>query len=424
RWRRRFEQRQPQHDDDHRFVQGVDHDQPARRLRLDRELGLLLRVELSMRREAVAPRPGWQNKPDQLGFGYYILHGKAYGTGQACYAFSAGEIDQLEAATEELHGLCLKAVEHVVSSKLWERMRIPPAWGDYIESVWRRTDPTICGRFDLAYDGKTPPKLLEYNADTPTALLEAAVVQWYWLQDLHPNDDQFNSIHEKLVAKWKELKDCCASPLYFAPAEDVQAEDLMTVTYLRDTATEAGHETASLLMKDIGWDESAKQFVGLDGNTIKSLFKLYPWEWIVHEDFGAHVLETYRDTQWIEPIWKMLWSNKALLAVLWELYPNHPNLLPTYFDGPRDLTRYVKKPKLAREGANITYVGDTTIATAGAYGEEGFVYQALARVPVFDGNHAVVGSWVVDGVSCGMGIREADGPITDNLSRFVPHLFR
>jgi glutathionylspermidine synthase len=84
----------------------------------------------------------------------------------------------------------------------------------------------------------------------------------------------------------------------------------------------------------------------------------------------------------------------------------------------------VKKPKMAREGANITYVGDSRIETGGDYGEEGFVYQALAPVPVFDGAHAVIGSWVVDGVSSGIGIRESDSPITDNLSRFVPHLFR
>jgi glutathionylspermidine synthase len=36
----------------------------------------------------------------------------------------------------------------------------------------------LYGRFDLAYRGDGPPKLLEYNADTPTALFEAAVVQW------------------------------------------------------------------------------------------------------------------------------------------------------------------------------------------------------------------------------------------------------
>ena len=196
------------------------------------------------------------------------------------------------------------------------------------------------------------------------------------------------------MAKWKELKDYLTGRLYFAAAEDPQAEDLMTTTYLRDTATEAGLRTAALLMKDIGWDAAAHTFVDLEGAPIKSIFKLYPWEWLAHEAFGPMLLETYRNVQWIEPIWKMLWSNKALLAVLWELYPNHPNLLPAYLDGPRDLTRYVKKPKLGREGANITLVGDTTIDRPGDYGEEGFVWQALAPVPTLrrqSPHHRIVG---------------------------------
>ena len=162
------------------------------------------RVELSMRREAVDAASGLADTSSSSSASTTTyMDGKAYWTEQACYAFTSDEIDQLEAATEELHGLCLKAVEHVVANKLWERMRIPPAWGDYIERVWRRADPTICGRFDLAYDGKGPPKLLEYNADTPTALYEAAVVQWYWLKDVKPDADQFNSIHEKLIEAWR-----------------------------------------------------------------------------------------------------------------------------------------------------------------------------------------------------------------------------
>ena len=144
-------------------------------------------------------------KLEQLGFNYYVMDGKAYWTEQACYAFTAEQVDQLEAATETLHALCLKAVEHVVSNRLWERMRIPPAWGDYITTVWRRGDPTLVGRFDLAYDGKSAPKLLEYNADTPTALYEAAVVQWYWLKDVKPDADQFNSIHERLIEAWRGI---------------------------------------------------------------------------------------------------------------------------------------------------------------------------------------------------------------------------
>jgi len=377
-----------------------------------------------VQRCTVTPRPGWEQTVEGQGLIYHHTQGKPYWDESAYYAFTSREIDELEAATNELQRLALEAGQHVIDERRFADHGIPEAAVDAIVWAWNEEPPAIYGRLDLAYDGLHPPKLLEYNADTPTALLEASVIQWYWLKDTQPGADQFNSIHERLVAKWRELKDYLTGRLYFIAVEDVQAEDLMTTTYLRDTANEAGLDSAALLVKDIGWDADARRFVDLDGAPMQSIFKLYPWEWLVHEEFGPHLLETYRDVQWIEPIWKMLWSNKALLAVLWELFPNHPNLLPAYLDGPRDLRRYVKKPKLAREGANVTLVGDTTVETRGDYGEEGFVWQAMADVPVFDGNYVVVGSWLVDGVSCGMGLRESKGPVTDNLSRFVPHMFR
>ena len=85
----------------------------------------------------------------------------------------------------------------------------------------------------------------------------------------------------------------------------------------------------------------------------------------------------------------MLLSNKALLAVLWELYPGHPNLLPAYYDPEPLGSRYVQKPKLAREGANVTLVdGAAVVATDGDYGAEGYVYQAPARLPRFGTDHA------------------------------------
>jgi glutathionylspermidine synthase len=377
-----------------------------------------------VQRRVVRPRPGWEATVESQGLIYHHTQDAVYWNESAYYAFSSREVDEIEAATNELQRICLEAGQHIIDARRFADFAIPEAAIDAVVWAWNEEPPAIYGRFDLAYDANHPPKLLEYNADTPTALLEASVVQWYWLQDLFPKDDQFNSIHEHLVAKWRELRDYVSSPLYFAATEDVQAEDLMTATYLRDTANEAGHETVALLMKDIGWDESARAFVDLDGATIKSIFKLYPWEWLLHEEFGPHLLDTYRNVRWVEPIWKMLWSNKALLAVLWELFPNHQNLLPAYLDGSRNLQQYVRKPRLGREGGNITLVSNTHVETGGNYGEEGFVYQALAPVPVFDGNYAVVGSWVVDGEACGMGIRESDGPISDNKSRFVPHMFR
>ena len=61
------------------------------------------------------------------------------------------------------------------------------------------------------FDGTGPAKLLEYNADTPTSMFEAAVFQWTWLEQaierniIPKRADQFNSIHERLIEAWKKL---------------------------------------------------------------------------------------------------------------------------------------------------------------------------------------------------------------------------
>src|SRR5476649_1782887 len=114
----------------------------------------------------MTPRPHWREQCEELGFSFHSMDG-VYWDERACYAFSADEVDVLEAATEELHRLCLQAVEHVVSKKRWTEFAIPPEFTGYVEASWRRRDKSLFGRFDLAWggmDGGTPPKMLEYNA--------------------------------------------------------------------------------------------------------------------------------------------------------------------------------------------------------------------------------------------------------------------
>lgn len=375
-----------------------------------------------MLRRQIPPRPDWQSRVEQAGLIYHSVDGRPYWDESVYYQFSMPQILEIEKATNELSRMCLDAVQHVLDHNRLGELRIPERAHPLIRAAWEQEPPSIYGRFDLSYNGQDPPKLLEFNADTPTALLESAVIQWYWQQDADPNADQFNSIHERLIAKWTELKEYIEGVnLYFAHADDV--EDIMTVTYLRDTAEQAGLKTSALLMEELGWDRARGKFVDLQGQPIVSIFKLYPWEWLIHEEFAAHFFESYESTQWIEPIWKMVLSNKGILPILWELYPGHPNLLEAHLDDPHSLKEYARKPLLSREGANISiHQAGGDVQTDGEYGEEGYIFQQLAPPAVFDGKWPVLGSWLIDWEAAGMGIRESDGPITDNLSRFVPHL--
>jgi glutathionylspermidine synthase len=295
-----------------------------------------------------------------------------------------------------------------------------------------------------------PPKLLEYNADTPTSLLEAAVVQWYWLEDVRGGKapmhvagaDQFNSLHERLIAKWKDIDSYLQKPVYFASADF--PEDLLTIAYLRDTAEQAGLATRQMLMQDIGWNEPRQSFVDAmpEENAMRSIFKLYPWESMMDEQFAAQCLRTYKDVSWIEPIWKMLLSNKGLLPVLWELYPNHELLLEARFVDSsaawQPAPGWIRKPMHSREGQNLTMVTPhgKVIATDGPYKDRLLIDQRLGPPVHFRDTTAadnpadpalrwpVLGLWMIDQECGGMGIREDAGPITGNLSSFVPHFFR
>ncbi len=307
-----------------------------------------------MQRLACPERDDWRLTAEQTGFEFHTIDGERYWDERACYVFTLDEIEnQIEAPTAEIDAMCLELVGCAVDDDEYlSRLKIPETFWPLISESWHRDEASLYGRLDLRFDGSGPAKLLEYNADTPTSIFEAAVFQWTWLEQaierhiIPGHADQFNSIHERLIEAWNRLG---AGRLARAP------------------------------------------------------------------------------TRWIEPPWKALLSNKGILPLLWEMFPDHPNLLPAFFDDDPNAahlgTSFVRKPLFSREGANVALVSDgtTVMEQQGPYGAEGFVRQALAPLPNFSGQHPVIGSWLIDHAPCGLSIREDENPITGNTSRFLPH---
>jgi glutathionylspermidine synthase len=385
-----------------------------------------------MQRIAIAERDDWKSQAEALGFSFHTMYGAPYWDETACYRFTLKQIEaDIEDPSGEIEKMCFQVVSRAIDSdEVMARLAIPEPFWDYVRASWLNREKNLYGRLDLSYDGKGPAKLLEYNADTPTGLYESAAFQWLWLEQamergiIPSGCDQFNSIHERMVEAFGRFG--IDGVLHLAAAGGSE-EDEGTVRYVEECAVQAGLETVFLHMEDIGIDAEGR-FTDMDDMVIRNLFKLYPWEWLMADEFGKSIPAS--GTRFIEPAWKAILSNKGLLPLLWEMFEGHPNLLPAYFaDDPRaaELSGgYVRKPLLSREGSNVELVrpGEAPLAVAGPYGAEGYIVQALHPLPVFEGNHTVIGSWLVASQPCGMGIREDDSPITKDSSRFVPHVIR
>ncbi|MBY6118287.1 glutathionylspermidine synthase family protein [Mameliella alba] len=404
-----------------------------------------------MQKTHLPERPHWRDHAKEVGFTFADMHGEPYWDESSAYAFTLDQIENdLEDPATELHSMCREAVAEIIGSeRLMTQLGIPENRRDLVANSWKQGDPEIYGRFDFAYDGKGPAKLLEYNADTPTSLYESAAFQWQWLEDqlaagvLPEGTDQFNGIHEALVARFDEVFEA-NSDLHFTAVAG-NPEDYGTVEAMGWAAREAGLGAHYCDLDKIGLSEDG-QFLDDEDRRIAVLFKLYPWEDLFLDDYADHIDGS--GCLFLEPAWKALLSNKGLLPVLWQMFEGHPNLLPAFFEADiadalegtgspsagaaqafsraeADLAAgHVRKPILSREGASVSIRKAGKIleeAQNTEYSEHPRIVQAYAPLPQFDGFRPVVGAWIVGQSCAGIGIREDRSRITQDLSRFKPH---
>ncbi|MDO6725840.1 glutathionylspermidine synthase family protein [Cognatishimia sp. 1_MG-2023] len=387
-----------------------------------------------MQKITLPERPQWRDKAQELGFTFADMHGEPYWDETSVYQFNLRQIeDDIEDPSTELHAMCREAAAAIVASQeLMEKLAIPEEHRDLVANSWANNEPEIYGRFDLAYDGSGPAKMLEYNADTPTSLYESASFQWSWLEDhlatgvLNEGDDQFNGIHEALVARFQSLfaKD---TDLHFT-AIGGSPEDYATVECMGWAAREAGLGAHYTDLEKVALSTDG-QFLDAEDRVIGKLFKLYPWEDLLRDDYAINLKAA--DCLMLEPAWKAVLSNKGLLPVLWQMFEGHPNLLPAYFEDDAAKSAlgetFVRKPLFSREGASIQIVeaGETTEASPNNdYAEHAKILQAYAPLPEFAGFRPVIGSWIIGTECAGIGIREDRSRITQDLSRFKPHFIR
>lgn len=379
-----------------------------------------------MKRLFISPRENVSKSLNDIYFTYHSTckqQKKSFWNESVYYEFSLEEVEHIESTTEELHNRSLDVVDYVVKNPdILNEFNIPSYAHSVICDSWKYNDPTLMGRFDLSFNNDTKEiKCLEYNADTPTLAIETALAQWFWLQDVFPGYDQYNSLHEKLIDGYSNLKTTIKGNTFYFTSVSFEEEDVRHIEYFMDLATQAGLQCSYIPIDRIGWNEIEKSFKDENEYPIKFLHKLYPWEWLLNEQFGKELIH---NVACLEPLWKCILSNKMFLVYLHKLFPNHPNILYTSVDKPNS-GKFVEKPILAREGQNIKIYSDNEIIkyTNGYYDDEKKIYQQYVDLNNF-GNDIIIGSWIVGNTGAGMIIRETDNMIVTGEDAIIPHIIK
>lgn len=396
-----------------------------------------------MKKKHLGARPDWEDIAESVGFRFHSMGGEPYWDESSVYEFTLDEVEsQIEDPSTELHAMCREAVEVILDSEeLMDRLQIPREHWDLVAKSWASGEQELYGRLDMIFSGQGPAKLMEYNADTPTSLYESAAFQWAWLEDmkergkLDSQTDQFNGVFEALTARFGEMF-APNTDIHFAAFED-NPEDYSTAEMMAWAAREAGMGAHFTDIRHIGLTD-AGQFVDSEQRVMGALWKLYPWEDLLRDDFGANIATS--GCRFIEPAWKAVVSNKGLMAVLWRMFEGHDNLLPAFFKDEFDAKGdavirasdllsegIVTKPIFSREGASITIQDKSGVVERSenrAYDDFPLIVQSYQALPIFDGFRPIIGAWVVGETCAGMCIREDRSRITQDTSRFKPHFIR
>jgi len=348
------------------------------------------------------------------------------------------EAEAFYEAGNELYDMFVEAGEYVIENNLFHEIGIPFNLVDMVRESWENdVHWHIYGRFDLAggIDGE-PIKLLEFNADTPTALFESSIVQWAALRNNGLDESaQFNMIYEKLEENFKRLVTLEESVENFDSLYEGwkflfssvrgSAEEENTVKLLEYIASNAGFDTEFAFVDEVEFDPAEGIFH--DDENFELWFKLIPWESIALDEPDLAMLLTsiVKNHKAIvfNPAYTLMFQSKAMLKILWDLYPGHPLLLETSFDR-LDGKKCVSKPLFGREGGNVDILdanGERIVGNGGEYGEYPRIYQEYVELPRDMQGHKYQAGLFFAYESCGIGFRRG-GEIMDNMSKFCGHI--
>ena len=336
----------------------------------------------------------------------------------------------------------------------------------YVHLVMPEMPAVMCGRFEFAWTAEGP-KLLEFNAETPTFVVELFHMNGQVCKDfglVDPNVDcqeqLIQAMHSTITASlsWIGMHQRDSISVVFSSYAD-RKEERGTVEFYRNLLTSIGdlpYKTSFRGLNELRVTPDC--LFTADGERVDVLYKLYPTEHLIEDEapdgmpVGLALLELVRKRQLaiLNPPVAFVLQNKALMAILWamhmvesELFTSEEHMwieqyvLPSYLDA-HDVQgqvvfagAYVVKPVFGREGASITIrTGQQVVGQSEQHLYENQVkmYQQYVALPTttvqteegLTDVHLIHNCFVVAGIPSAIGVRASQKLILDDNAYFLP----
>ena len=352
---------------------------------------------------------------------------------------------ELIRATNELHLMYLHATDYVLKNDdLLQYFNIPKLLWPRLRLSWQnRRHQTITGRLDFCMDERGL-KVYEYNADSASCHAETGAIlgRWASVGGLTEGEDPGLGLRNALTDCWKHREH---APLVHILQDHDSEEDYHSM-FMQSALENAGIRTKIIHgTQGLHWDKRGR-LIDDDENQVLSVWKTWAWETMLEqlrEDAtGNEVAPPIRtgypgdkvrlidvllrpEVLVYEPLWTAIPSNKAILPVLWQLFPHHRYLLEAHFSLTPSLIEkgYAKKPIGGRRGDNVTLIGEGTNKlekTQGQFGTQEQVYQQLWCLPKVEDQYVQICTFTVGGHYGGSCLRSDPSRIIIGSSDMQP----
>lgn len=389
----------------------------------------------------------WLNESDPIEHAYVMANGHYISKDNPYryFTMSASAEQELIMASNELHLMYMHATEKVLKDdNLLKNFNVPEILWPRLRLSWQnRRYQMISGRLDFCMDERGL-KVYEYNADSASCHTETGLILQKWATQggLNTGSNPGDGLLDALIDCWKH-SDASA---FVHIMQDKDAEEDYHARFMQEALKRAGFNSKILCgLDELHWDQFGR-LIDADHREVRCVWKTWAWETVLEQlreqnekqiialpintgqpDNQVRLIDVLLRPEVLvfEPLWTVITSSKAILPVLWSMFPQHRYLLDSSYKLSEQLVQegYAVKPIAGRCGHNIELVNhnrQVLDTTQGQFAQQKNIYQQLWCLPKVDGQYVQVCTFTVGSHYGGACLRSDDSMVIKGESDIQP----